>query len=528
MLMTAPAFADIAVCGNGIVEGSEECDDGGICIGGSNAGTACTAEGQCHGNGVCVGGSKEGVECASFADCDGSPCVHCRTFGGDGCATNCTPEMEVPFPFVPGIMEGLRVREGTSGAVAFGDILAIPLPFVGRMVLTIGAARGDGHIPLVIRADSFQIPQIPVETGLVCACVRGVALRTCGGVLFRVDGSLTRDCSYDPAVCPSGQPCAAVHGVGNTAAGSIDCGGPSVVDSCVSLSCGGGLIPFECGLFSGPDTEPPIPILALGAAQILLTTDISTRIGCAASFCTESHPLSERGLPLTAKFVTGQASAMVCNANEGGNSVGPIVVTGQPFDCAALARGSANGACLVGAATVVDQQLLGDIAIATRLYAAPLPTPTVTPKPGTCVGDCDGDGVVTVEEIIRLIAIALGIVAGDSCPGSAPCGGGDGGVFVDCILQAVNAALLNCPTPQRQCGGFAGLPCSAGEVCDIREQCEVADAAGLCTERPQACALNIAPVCGCDGVTYSNDCLRLRGGVSLAHDGACTTLTPRG
>ena len=34
------------LCGNGTVDSGEDCDNGGTCIGGTNAGTACTSEGQ--------------------------------------------------------------------------------------------------------------------------------------------------------------------------------------------------------------------------------------------------------------------------------------------------------------------------------------------------------------------------------------------------------------------------------------------------------------------------------------------------
>jgi hypothetical protein len=41
-------------CGDGITTGTEECDNGGVCIGGSSAGIACTTEATCQGNGVCT------------------------------------------------------------------------------------------------------------------------------------------------------------------------------------------------------------------------------------------------------------------------------------------------------------------------------------------------------------------------------------------------------------------------------------------------------------------------------------------
>ena len=73
------------------------------------------------------------------------------------------------------------------------------------------------------------------------------------------------------------------------------------------------------------------------------------------------------------------------------------------------------------------------------------PTPTPTAVPATpCPGDCSGDGMVTVDELVTCVNIALGSAAVDRCP---PCdANGDGSVAVDDIIAAVNAALTGCPT----------------------------------------------------------------------------------
>ena len=77
----------------------------------------------------------------------------------------------------------------------------------------------------------------------------------------------------------------------------------------------------------------------------------------------------------------------------------------------------------------------------------------------------------------------------------------------------------------KTCGGLAGLPCAAGEVCDMPAgSCNVADGFGTCVPGPQVyCSAIYQPVCGCDGRTYSGDCLRLAAGVTKKSDGACPT-----
>ena len=63
----------------------------------------------------------------------------------------------------------------------------------------------------------------------------------------------------------------------------------------------------------------------------------------------------------------------------------------------------------------------------------------------TCCGDCNGDGQVTVDEILTMVNIALGDTPVTTCePGDA---NHDGQITVDEILAAVNQALNGCSVP---------------------------------------------------------------------------------
>jgi hypothetical protein len=74
--------------------------------------------------------------------------------------------------------------------------------------------------------------------------------------------------------------------------------------------------------------------------------------------------------------------------------------------------------------------------------APPTATPTETPMPSACVGDCNGNRAVTINEMITGVNIALEILPVESCP--AFDANGDRQVTVDELLQAVNNALLDC------------------------------------------------------------------------------------
>jgi hypothetical protein len=73
------------------------------------------------------------------------------------------------------------------------------------------------------------------------------------------------------------------------------------------------------------------------------------------------------------------------------------------------------------------------------------PTPTPTPTPTiaiSCVGDCNGNGVVTIDELIKGVNIALELAGLDTCPVFDA--NHSGTVTVEELITAVNNALSEC------------------------------------------------------------------------------------
>ncbi len=82
-----------------------------------------------------------------------------------------------------------------------------------------------------------------------------------------------------------------------------------------------------------------------------------------------------------------------------------------------------------------------------RCVCYPRSTPTATPISGTpaCYGDCNGDGRVTVDEILILINIALGDLPTDTCPAlSGDCCPPLSGIVCNCAIVAASNALHGC------------------------------------------------------------------------------------
>lgn len=107
-----------------------------------------------------------------------------------------------------------------------------------------------------------------------------------------------------------------------------------------------------------------------------------------------------------------------------------------------------------------------------------------------------------------------------------PVCGCDGATYSnDCYAAAAGVSVAHegpCETEGADCGTIVGIPCGEGELCEMPDDtCSSADLGGTCVTIPEVCTEQYQPVCGCDGVTYANDCKRRGSLVAKDHDGAC-------
>ncbi len=104
------------------------------------------------------------------------------------------------------------------------------------------------------------------------------------------------------------------------------------------------------------------------------------------------------------------------------------------------------------------------------------------------------------------------VYAFDSYPEGAPAGN-----------KFQSAQVEFGPSPVPHAGGNCGpVTCGNNEFCQFPTgACSQTGGIGRCVRKGKLCPQIYQPVCGCNGMTYANDCFRESSGVSKRHDGRC-------
>ncbi|MBX3251611.1 MAG: hypothetical protein KF901_30815 [Myxococcales bacterium] len=119
-----------------------------------------------------------------------------------------------------------------------------------------------------------------------------------------------------------------------------------------------------------------------------------------------------------------------------------------------------------------------------------------TPRPEACpdvidwVCGCDG---TSYSNSCEANVAGVNVAARGRCEGA-----GDAGMSMACTENAECAEDAYCAKAAGDCEGT-----------------------GACTPRPIICSRLLDQHCGCDGMTYSNDCVAARSGVNVVARGAC-------
>ena len=127
----------------------------------------------------------------------------------------------------------------------------------------------------------------------------------------------------------------------------------------------------------------------------------------------------------------------------------------QCVPCPTIRAGCYAGTCgechqnpVCGAGEACAPEGLGGCCACATFTPTPLWTPTEYPTPAPscvpllCAGDCNGDRLVTVDELVAAVRVALGESAENACASFD--GDGDGSVSVNELVTLVVNALVGC------------------------------------------------------------------------------------
>jgi hypothetical protein len=253
------------------------------------------------------------------------------------------------------------------------------------------------------------------------------------------------------------------------------CGGCVVVSG---ATCAGGDL---CVPYTATPTRTPTPTATKtpGAndccqcASICSAPIVGTCGGCAVVFgasCTDGLCVSRTPLPTTtftatntptptytpsntftptatvSPTVTASSTSTATVTSTSTATVSPTVTPTQTVTATQTPTSSPTSTPTPTPTQTPTVTLVATVTPTPTPSATMVPTPTQTapptPTPKACVGDCKGDGQVTVDELLTMVNIALGNTAVTTCEAGDT--NNDGHITVDEILTAVNNALNGC------------------------------------------------------------------------------------
>lgn len=202
--------------------------------------------------------------------------------------------------------------------------------------------------------------------------------------------------------------------------------------TCNQLFCHGGGVEPQVR-FEGPETASPgetvvmnLVIVSSAAAQIAAGLDVAVSAGA---------------LGVVAGQGTRISSGEITHDKPKDNDAAGVA----SFDFTWTAPAEPGEYVLFGAGNSVNLDFGsdGDLAKAVMriISVRAIPTPTPTPEP--CSGDCDGDGRVSIDELVVGITIASALAPVETCPRMDS--DRDGVVTIDELVAAVGNALDGCP-----------------------------------------------------------------------------------
>ena len=177
-----------------------------------------------------------------------------------------------------------------------------------------------------------------------------------------------------------------------------------------------------------------------------------------------------------------------------------------------------------------------------------------TGAPEVCTSYCNVDFPCSADRvpacargnpkaIVNYVTVGCEEICGTPCCSGAQCQGRsqDCPAGTACAYPSPPTTALGakaeCFDEARTCGGADNKPCPSGQYCEHMETlcsgsncpsstsaCSevLAGSLGICAPLPASSTCDTTdPLCGCDGVTYQNECARKVANAARAHRGAC-------